>query len=253
MWKFSSNTIIRCDFVKLESLPPLSAKDKKELSQPSHPHQTPGFNQKQQQNDNEQGLELEEEKKQIEKKQAKIEKSFVLTINEFYYLFLFLEDNVPSIAQWLMKQSEHNQNNLLLRAISNRKIFEKEDENNENKDNEEDKDEHKDEHKDNVIQGIMKGGKNEIEDEHCIICFEKMQNPICLTCGHEFCKECIDDWQEQIGGSDCPICRCNIQTSQMWIKLDSDDFSKMNYMMELLAFPFNYVSKFPQWEDTMMQ
>eukprot|EP01083_Nonionella_stella_P225247 801012_1 len=44
LWKFSNNTIIRCDFVNIKSLPPLSIKDKKELSQPSHPHHTPGIN-----------------------------------------------------------------------------------------------------------------------------------------------------------------------------------------------------------------
>eukprot|EP00486_Rosalina_sp_Unknown_P001826 CAMPEP_0201572054 /NCGR_PEP_ID=MMETSP0190_2-20130828/15111_1 /ASSEMBLY_ACC=CAM_ASM_000263 /TAXON_ID=37353 /ORGANISM="Rosalina sp." /LENGTH=326 /DNA_ID=CAMNT_0047997359 /DNA_START=95 /DNA_END=1072 /DNA_ORIENTATION=+ len=237
LWKFNSNTIIRCDFVNLQSLPPLSAKDKKELSQPSHPHQTPGFNQKepqkQQQNDDQQQVELKEEKKQNpanndnnknnddgnnknEKKQAKVDKSFVLTINEFYYLFLFLEDKLPELAAWLMKQSEHNQNNLLLRALSAKKFI-KEEENKDNNDDQDDNDnEEEQENKNEAMQEMIKGPKNEIEDEHCIICFEKMQNPICLTCGHEFCKECIDDWQEQIGGNDCPVCRCNIQTSQMW-------------------------------------
>ena len=32
LWKFGDNTVIRCDFVQIQSLPPLSDKDKKELS-----------------------------------------------------------------------------------------------------------------------------------------------------------------------------------------------------------------------------
>ena len=253
LWKFNNNTVIRCDLVNIKSLPPLSIKDKQELSQPSHPHQTPGINESK--NDDEPMEEEEEQQKDKLKKvnEIKIEQSFVMSINEFYYLFLFLEDKLPELASWLMKQSNQNEHNLLLKALSakNNGLL-----NNDALIQLQDEEEEKDEglmKKMKMEQEQMNLQKNEVDDEHCIICFEKMKDPVCLTCGHEFCKDCIDDWQHEIGGKDCPICRCMIEQSQMWIKLDSEDFSQTQYMMDLLQFPFDYVSKFPKWDDTMVQ
>ena len=258
LWKFGNNTVIRCDLVNIQSLPPLSHKDKQELSQPSHPHHTPGNEQndkneqseeKKNENDNNQSNELNE------KKEIKIVDSFVLSVYEFYYLFLFLEDKLPELASWLMKQSDSNEHNLLLRALSNNNqknndLLNAEEEEEEKKGNDDDEELM---NKMKIEQEQMNLQKNEIDDEHCIICFEKMKDPVCLTCGHEFCKECIDDWQHQIGGKDCPICRCMIEQSQMWIKLDSEDFSQAQYMMDLLKFPFDYVAKFSKWDDTMIK
>ena len=109
LWKFNNNTIVRCDLVNLQSLPPLSAKIKRNYLN-LHPHQTPGFKQKQQQqqqNQNgEQEIELQQgEKKQDdadnnsnndnknEKKKVKVEKSFVLVLMNFIIYFCFLRIN----------------------------------------------------------------------------------------------------------------------------------------------------------------
>eukprot|EP01084_Bolivina_argentea_P145432 254908_1 len=111
LWKFNNNTMVRVDILNINSLPELSEKDKKELSQPSHPHHTPGLNDDSN-NNNEEEEEQKEEKKQAPPKPAKKQKqknnikiigSYVLGIHEFYYLFLFLEDKLPELASWLMQ------------------------------------------------------------------------------------------------------------------------------------------------------
>merc|ERR1712013_207135 len=97
--------------------------------------------------------------------------------------------------------------------------------------------------------------KNELDEDVCIICFEPMKSPMCLTCGHEYCKQCIEDWQAQAdneemdSGRECPICRSLIEQSQMWVKMGSQDFCQSQYMSELLQFPFEYCSKFKTWTD----
>merc|ERR1712154_734092 len=150
LWKYGSNTVIRCDFVNISSLPPLSQMDKEELSRPSHPHQTPGLSLKSDvdvdvdeeddaeaaeqaakpdnevdiDGDNGDAEEEQKEPQQLQVAQQKVaaapvtEASFVLGINEFYYLFLFLEDKLPELASWLMQQSELNQSHVMLRALS---------------------------------------------------------------------------------------------------------------------------------------
>eukprot|EP01084_Bolivina_argentea_P030037 55700_1 len=252
LWKFNNNTVIRCDVVNIQSLPPLSIKDKCELSRPSHPHQTPGINQ--QKNEPE-----VEHKAAPNKKEIQIEASYTLGIYEFYYLFLFLEDKLPELAAWLMKQSQHNEHNVLLKVLSNKvSLLNKGDANDHNPLINENDIEEEEKKEANVSNQMMMEQqkkminpnleRNEIEDEHCIICFEKMKDPVVLKCSHEFCKDCIDDWQKQIGGKDCPICRCIIEQSQMWVKLDSQDFSKAQYMMDLLKFPFEYIKHFEKWE-----
>jgi len=301
LWKFSSNTVIRCDFVHIGSLPPLSSKDKKELSRPSHPHQTPGLSLKNDVDDaepeaesaqgDEDAMDIEEEEAAAEQKEPQlqiesndnekkddvdadedkvapaqsaqsaqpsepsIEASFVLGINEFYYLFLFLEDKLPELAAWLMQQSELNQSHVLLRALS-AKLIDGDAAEHTVLDEEDDDDEEKKEPQQQQTQQQGVGGvMNEVDEDVCIICFEKMSNPVCLTCGHEYCKECIEDWQQQADSGDmgsgrqCPICRSLIEQSQMWVKLDSEEFSPSQYMCELLQFPFEYVSKFKPWTD----
>lgn len=300
LWKFGNNTVIRCDFINIQSLPPLTASDKMELSRPSHPHHTPGVGNKdndvelqsaEHQDDSEQiesgnniehqneediVLEDEEVKESVaanEEKEAlshsvrvQVDESYVLGLNEFYYLFLFLEDKLPELAAWLMQQSEQNQNNMLLRALSAKSVHKMgNDMENGNGVSLEEADAEKEEKKENGNEMMMEQmaiqqqqqeqqGLNEIEDNSCIICFDKLVNPVCLSCGHEYCKDCIEDWQQQIGaGKECPICRCMIEQSQIWVKLDSEDLSRTQYMMDLLKFPFEYVSKFPLWKDTMIQ
>ncbi|XP_050547505.1 uncharacterized protein LOC126909105 isoform X9 [Daktulosphaira vitifoliae] len=46
----------------------------------------------------------------------------------------------------------------------------------------------------------------------CPICTNTLREPIhTTTCGHEFCKGCIDRWLQD--KSTCPICRSSIDSS----------------------------------------
>ena len=45
-------------------------------------------------------------------------------------------------------------------------------------------------------------GDDDVDD--CVICMEKMKNPTRLVCGHEFCRNCIE---EQFTYKEvCPVC-----------------------------------------------
>lgn len=39
----------------------------------------------------------------------------------------------------------------------------------------------------------------------CSICYEAFDNETEITCGHSFCKKCIDRWAET--NNTCPLCR----------------------------------------------
>ncbi|XP_050547469.1 E3 ubiquitin-protein ligase NRDP1-like isoform X6 [Daktulosphaira vitifoliae] len=48
----------------------------------------------------------------------------------------------------------------------------------------------------------------------CPICTNTLREPIhTTTCGHEFCKGCIDRWLQD--KSTCPICRSSIDSSNV--------------------------------------
>ena len=51
-----------------------------------------------------------------------------------------------------------------------------------------------------------------MEDE-CPICYEIMQAPIILACGHTFCEDCAQEWC----GRDrtCPLCRAPVQKKDL--------------------------------------
>lgn len=42
------------------------------------------------------------------------------------------------------------------------------------------------------------------KEENCTICFDGFSNPHILTCGHVFCKTCIDTWMNL--KPTCPVC-----------------------------------------------
>ncbi|KAM9296755.1 E3 ubiquitin/ISG15 ligase TRIM25-like [Gastrophryne carolinensis] len=49
-----------------------------------------------------------------------------------------------------------------------------------------------------------------VEELYCSICLEIFRNPVILTCGHNYCRTCIDpvlDKQEASGCFSCPQCR----------------------------------------------
>eukprot|EP00002_Diphylleia_rotans_P005964 TRINITY_DN151_c1_g2_i2.p1 TRINITY_DN151_c1_g2~~TRINITY_DN151_c1_g2_i2.p1 ORF type:complete len:178 (-),score=47.24 TRINITY_DN151_c1_g2_i2:729-1262(-) len=50
------------------------------------------------------------------------------------------------------------------------------------------------------------------EGLQCPLCFELYDDPRILTCGHSFCRQCIDSWQRRSNPNvqdrvSCPICR----------------------------------------------
>jgi SNF2 family DNA or RNA helicase len=42
-------------------------------------------------------------------------------------------------------------------------------------------------------------------DEECVLCLEAMENPVVTTCGHFFCKVCIENSLQQ-SSNGCPVC-----------------------------------------------
>ena len=45
---------------------------------------------------------------------------------------------------------------------------------------------------------------------HCTICQEIFVEPMRISCGHTFCKNCINEWFNQRNGASCPTCRQDI-------------------------------------------
>ena len=45
----------------------------------------------------------------------------------------------------------------------------------------------------------------------CSICLSKVIKPKKLPCGHEFCKDCINNWLSISPAHDCPHCRTIIE------------------------------------------
>lgn len=59
------------------------------------------------------------------------------------------------------------------------------------------------------------GGAGSLEAElTCPICLELYQEPVSLSCGHNFCRRCIEKvlgtWQNSRGPSACPTCRAHL-------------------------------------------
>ena len=44
----------------------------------------------------------------------------------------------------------------------------------------------------------------------CSICYEELTTSVPLSCGHEFCEECINRWFEEHPELRCPYCRQSI-------------------------------------------
>ncbi|KAF2480624.1 SNF2 family DNA-dependent ATPase domain-containing protein [Neohortaea acidophila] len=65
--------------------------------------------------------------------------------------------------------------------------------------------------------------RDKTEPEICIICVTKFENGVLTTCGHQFCKECIQQWWSS--HQNCPKCRT---------RLKSADFYNVTYKPQLL-------------------
>ncbi|KAM4691170.1 uncharacterized protein WCC33_016030 [Rhinophrynus dorsalis] len=46
----------------------------------------------------------------------------------------------------------------------------------------------------------------------CNVCLEIYKDPVTLGCGHNFCRECIDDTWDSQESVECPVCRQHIKT-----------------------------------------
>jgi hypothetical protein len=49
---------------------------------------------------------------------------------------------------------------------------------------------------------------DQITDDMCSICQEKMVSPIILSCTHIFCEDCVSEWFER--ERTCPLCRASV-------------------------------------------
>jgi len=55
------------------------------------------------------------------------------------------------------------------------------------------------------------GNGIDYNDEECTICLETIENAVITTCGHLFCRSCID--QHITNNNSCPICQRPISTN----------------------------------------
>ncbi|XP_061086189.1 E3 ubiquitin-protein ligase TRIM35-like [Conger conger] len=54
----------------------------------------------------------------------------------------------------------------------------------------------------------MASGSSLLEEElSCPVCSEIFRDPVMLTCSHSFCKACLQQYWDQKGSQECPVCR----------------------------------------------
>uniref|UniRef100_A0A3Q3IUW3 RING-type E3 ubiquitin transferase n=1 Tax=Monopterus albus TaxID=43700 RepID=A0A3Q3IUW3_MONAL len=41
----------------------------------------------------------------------------------------------------------------------------------------------------------------------CHVCSETFRDPVSLSCNHSFCSSCLQQFWEQAGNKNCPICK----------------------------------------------
>uniref|UniRef100_A0A3B3XDC1 RING-type E3 ubiquitin transferase n=1 Tax=Poecilia mexicana TaxID=48701 RepID=A0A3B3XDC1_9TELE len=41
----------------------------------------------------------------------------------------------------------------------------------------------------------------------CHVCSETFRDPVSLSCNHSFCSSCLEEFWEQTGNKNCPICK----------------------------------------------
>ncbi|CAG5115075.1 unnamed protein product, partial [Candidula unifasciata] len=61
------------------------------------------------------------------------------------------------------------------------------------------------------------------KETECCVCMER-QACIMLSCCHEFCEICIDNWTRDEEHSNCPLCRTSVSGSDdTWVLMDKSD------------------------------
>ncbi|XDV16699.1 hypothetical protein PO909_016294, partial [Leuciscus waleckii] len=46
-----------------------------------------------------------------------------------------------------------------------------------------------------------------VHDQSCPVCTELFTDPVLLSCGHSFCRQCINDHWTSSRSRNCPVCR----------------------------------------------
>ena len=54
----------------------------------------------------------------------------------------------------------------------------------------------------------MASGSSLLEEElSCPVCSDIFRDPVLLSCSHSFCKVCLQQYWDQKGSQECPLCR----------------------------------------------
>uniref|UniRef100_A0A087Y8D5 Tripartite motif containing 35-12 n=1 Tax=Poecilia formosa TaxID=48698 RepID=A0A087Y8D5_POEFO len=62
----------------------------------------------------------------------------------------------------------------------------------------------------------------------CHVCSETFRDPVSLSCNHSFCSSCLEEFWEQTGNKNCPICK----------RRSSKDYPVVNFTLKELADSF---------------
>jgi hypothetical protein len=145
--------------------------------------------------------------------------SFILSLREFYYVFLYLADNNANLLTATAK----------LYSVKNPE--------------------------ENKTTEIKRGDDDEPSDSECSICLAN-EVEVALPCLHTFCKGCLTDWQKNSAeeeGFSCPICRVSMQNKEA--EDDSYDMISANSEKDLkdqietiTLFLFKYIEKKPTFQ-----
>ncbi|KAL0967003.1 hypothetical protein UPYG_G00303280 [Umbra pygmaea] len=54
---------------------------------------------------------------------------------------------------------------------------------------------------------MASGSSFQVEDLSCPVCIDIYKDPVLLSCGHSFCKTCLQEYWEQKESQECPVCR----------------------------------------------
>ncbi|XP_067444643.1 nuclear factor 7, brain-like [Thunnus thynnus] len=57
------------------------------------------------------------------------------------------------------------------------------------------------------------------EDLRCPVCHDIFRDPVLLSCGHSFCKDCLKSWWREKPTRECPVCRKRSSTEEPPVSL----------------------------------